>query len=696
MKSKMKILSKILCIIALMAIVTSNPLHSQESGEVSLNIPSTGETVSDIAPEFDPEEVSQIEDQIKVASERGDRLLASGLERKLGSILPRRETAMPVPDKAIEFDNSMSGEEAGDWAQGAPVILNGAVNDNISQYHRQIEMKNGEDGNIYVAVNRLQNGLVWKSKVDVYRSSNGGKTWVNCASVQSSSYYTYSIAMTVESKDNTNPDSTRLNLFFTGSASSSNTAAKLYYATFRRNGTGYYSALIAEPSSGFSFHSLSAVSDGAFFSSATYFGVVACESDLTETSATRIKIFRTTNWGSSFTFASILTGGIDYYPSAQFFNGSTDEVWIAVERRVSSSEKQIRLLKTPWSVSSSFTTSYITTGLYRYEKPCLSVKQNNPCDTAMITCTRNNIPVYHYTTDANTAWVTNLGITSSASQNKAFTWCTSVQSGERPFTVLFATNDGQEVSVREYAAGSPALNIQFMVNSYIFSPVISPVCVTRQTIEGTISMIAYAGEDGDNAYCDSEGHKFISLKLLPQGLYNPASNSMTVNDVVSIVIKDNNAPYQTIDSVSAMIEQNTMTTTSAYPTVTPVKLTNLQENNSYYIVIRHRNSIETWSSVWVPSYHDTITYDFTSAANKAFGSNMVQVDASPSVFAIYSGDVNQDGTIDGSDLSLIDNDISSFSSGYLLTDLNGDQFVDASDAALADNNAYRFISVMRP
>ncbi|MBX7042063.1 MAG: hypothetical protein K1X85_04080 [Ignavibacteria bacterium] len=692
----MAILSKFLCIIALTAIVTSTDLHSQGSGELSLNVPSNAETVTNTTPEYNAEEVSQIEDQIKDANERGDRATASVLERKLGSVLPPREMVTPVPDKAIEFDNSMSGEEAGDWALGAPVITNGEVNDNISQYHRQIEMKTGEDGNIYVAVNRLQNGLVWKSKVEVYRSSNGGKTWISCASVQSSSYYTYSIAMTVESRDNNNPDSTRVNLFFTGSASSSNTAAKLYFATFRRNGTGYYSAHIADPSSGYSFHSLSAVSDGAFFSSATYFGVVACESDLTETSATRFKVFRTTNWGSSFAFASILTGGVDYYPSAQFFNGTADEIWIAVERRVSQSEKQIRLLKTPWSVSSSFSTSYITTGLYKYEKPCLSVKQNNPCDTAMITCTRNNIPVYHYTTDANTAWVTNLGITSSASQNKAFTWCTSVQSGERPFTVLFATNDGQEVSVREYAAGSPALNIQFMVNSYPFSSVISPVCVTRQTIEGTISMIAYAGEDGDNAYCDSEGHKFISLKLLPQGLYNPASNSMTASDVVSIVIKDNNAPYLTIDSVSAMIEPNTMTTTSAYPTVSPVKLTSLQENNSYYIVVRHRNSIETWSSVWVPSYLDTITYDFTSAVNRAFGNNLAQVDVSPSTFAMYSGDVNQDGTIDGSDLSLIDNDISSFSSGYLLTDLNGDQFVDASDAALADNNAYMFISVMRP
>jgi hypothetical protein len=64
--------------------------------------------------------------------------------------------------------------------------------------------------------------------------------------------------------------------------------------------------------------------------------------------------------------------------------------------------------------------------------------------------------------------------------------------------------------------------------------------------------------------------------------------------------------------------------------------------------------------------------------------------------AFFTGDVNQDGTVDGSDAGLIDNDAFGFVSGYVSTDLNYDDIVDATDASLADNNAYNFVGVVRP
>jgi len=66
------------------------------------------------------------------------------------------------------------------------------------------------------------------------------------------------------------------------------------------------------------------------------------------------------------------------------------------------------------------------------------------------------------------------------------------------------------------------------------------------------------------------------------------------------------------------------------------------------------------------------------------------------VFAFYSGDVNQDGTIDATDISMIDNDAANFVSGYVVTDLTGDDFVDGTDFVIADNNAAIFVSVIRP
>ncbi len=63
---------------------------------------------------------------------------------------------------------------------------------------------------------------------------------------------------------------------------------------------------------------------------------------------------------------------------------------------------------------------------------------------------------------------------------------------------------------------------------------------------------------------------------------------------------------------------------------------------------------------------------------------------------MYSGDIDQDGTVDATDVSAIDNDASNFVGGYVVTDLTGDNFVDGTDFAMADNNAANFVSVIQP
>ena len=84
------------------------------------------------------------------------------------------------------------------------------------------------------------------------------------------------------------------------------------------------------------------------------------------------------------------------------------------------------------------------------------------------------------------------------------------------------------------------------------------------------------------------------------------------------------------------------------------------------------------------------TYDFTSGANRAYGDNQVQVNNSPLKFAIYGGDINQDGIVDAGDLSLVDNDAFNSVSGYVKTDVTGDNFVDGSDLSIVDNNAFQW------
>lgn len=81
-------------------------------------------------------------------------------------------------------------------------------------------------------------------------------------------------------------------------------------------------------------------------------------------------------------------------------------------------------------------------------------------------------------------------------------------------------------------------------------------------------------------------------------------------------------------------------------------------------------------------------------SNKAFGDNMIEVE--PGVWAIYSGDINQDLTVDLFDQIDLDNDITIGNFGYLSTDLNGDGSIDLFDQIILDNNLFAGVVVLSP
>ncbi|MBK9227149.1 MAG: hypothetical protein IPL67_08910 [Ignavibacteria bacterium] len=174
--------------------------------------------------------------------------------------------------------------------------------------------------------------------------------------------------------------------------------------------------------------------------------------------------------------------------------------------------------------------------------------------------------------------------------------------------------------------------------------------------------------------------------MLIEGLYNPATNA-TVQDTVRVYARSNVNPYFIIDSAKGVINSSGQVS---------VIFTQVQNGQPYYLQVKHRNSLETWSKTTQTFTGSILNYDFTTSATKAFGDNMKQVDSSPVEFAVYSGDVNKDGTVDATDLAAIDNDAQNFVSGYVVTDLNGDSFIDGTDYSLADNNATNFVSVVRP
>ncbi len=178
----------------------------------------------------------------------------------------------------------------------------------------------------------------------------------------------------------------------------------------------------------------------------------------------------------------------------------------------------------------------------------------------------------------------------------------------------------------------------------------------------------------------------LNLKICLQGSYNPASNNM-VSDTVYTYLRNAQPPYEVADIAMGVADPNGQST---------FEFSNAVNGSDYYLQIEHRNTLQTWSSLPQQFAGYSLTFDFTSAQSQAFGSNMILADDSPVTYAFYSGDVDQDGTIDASDLSMIDNDATAFVTGYVVTDITGDNFVDGSDYSIADNNASQFISAILP
>ncbi|MDQ3022055.1 MAG: FG-GAP-like repeat-containing protein [Bacteroidota bacterium] len=180
--------------------------------------------------------------------------------------------------------------------------------------------------------------------------------------------------------------------------------------------------------------------------------------------------------------------------------------------------------------------------------------------------------------------------------------------------------------------------------------------------------------------------KILSLTMFTQGLYNANTNLMT-SDTLRVYLRNVSSPYAVVDSAKTFMN------TSGFGNF---NFSNVSNGVNYYIQLKHRNSIKTWSATGQSFTAGALTYNFSTGLNKAFGNNMRIVDNSPVRYAIYSGDVNQDGAVDLADGSIVENAAQNFTSGYVNSDLNGDLTVDITDAAFADNSAYRFVTEIAP
>lgn len=178
----------------------------------------------------------------------------------------------------------------------------------------------------------------------------------------------------------------------------------------------------------------------------------------------------------------------------------------------------------------------------------------------------------------------------------------------------------------------------------------------------------------------------LNVKAFVQGYYDDSQNQMIP------IIDPVNQPT-IFDTIRVELhESNNGNLVYSYPAIFDVNgnasitIPAIYFGNTYYIVLRHRNSIETWSALPLLITNGA-AYDFTTGVSQAYSNNMILVDSSTS--AIYSGDVNQDGFIDSLDNNQIYDSVSVFSWGYYtICDLNGDSGVDLFDMVFVINNCF--------
>jgi len=154
-------------------------------------------------------------------------------------------------------------------------------------------------------------------------------------------------------------------------------------------------------------------------------------------------------------------------------------------------------------------------------------------------------------------------------------------------------------------------------------------------------------------------------------------------DMISVELH-NSLDYWTIEYTAPAALMTNGTATLAIPS---------DKSYWYWLTIKSRSSVETTSAATVDFSGAVINYVY-NPNTQSYGPNMaVFIDGTA---AFYTGDENQDGLVDGGDLSDIGNLADYAACGYVPQDLNGDGLLDGSDLSMCGNNADFAIGLVTP
>jgi len=185
----------------------------------------------------------------------------------------------------------------------------------------------------------------------------------------------------------------------------------------------------------------------------------------------------------------------------------------------------------------------------------------------------------------------------------------------------------------------------------------------------------------------------VKLKFFSQGYYN-GNGEMTSVKYNQDQAEPKTAPIYEVETATATIWAGATaveTQTATWKTDGTAEF-EFSHEGDYIISVSGVNTLEVFTPSALTLGDNPLEYDFTVDASQAFGSNQAEVETG--VFALYSGDVNQDGTISEADRALWNTDSDNALFGTYPTDLNGDGRVDPIDFTILEPNLGK--SVMRP
>jgi hypothetical protein len=281
---------------------------------------------------------------------------------------------------------------------------------------------------------------------------------------------------------------------------------------------------------------------------------------------------------------------------------------------------------------------------------------------------------------------TNAGGTSPWSEVWSFT---TIQGVPPPPTLLLPINGATGVSLTPLmdwtdVSGASSYRLQISTTNTFVTTVLNVVVTTGSqynvpsgTLLGNTQYywrVASINAGGQGSY--STIFSFVTvqtfnlnLKVFLEGFYN---GSTQVQDTVRVYLAQNTSPFTFKDSSNIFLSSNG----------TGLMSFSKAASGNYYIVVKHRNHVETWSAnAMYFNTGSTVNYDFTTSASKAYGNNMKQVG---SVWVLYGGDANADGYVDPTDYNIFKTQFGL--DGYKGADFNGDNWIDGYDALILYSN----------